>query len=162
MDRSADRRGRENSRESRAGGNSRRSRGLPSVRDAEALIGGPPLTAAGVAAVLGGTCMFGGLLDLLLVGTAAWAITVLFLAGSAYAAAKVRRQGWYSAVVGPPLAFAAGLGVIAAYSPHNLGSGVVGAAATMLELLAMKARTVFLGTAAALAIVLVRRLPFDK
>jgi Domain of unknown function (DUF6542) len=123
---------------------------------------GAPLTTAGVAVVLSGACLIGGLLDLLLVGTAAWAITALFLAASVYAAAKVRRQGWYSAVVGPPLAFALGLTVIAFFSPHDLGSGVLGAAATMLELLAIKARAVFLGTALALAIVLVRRLPFNR
>ena len=126
------------------------------------MIGGGPLTTAGVAVVLAGACLIGGLIDLLLVGTAAWAITGLFLAASVYAAVKVHRRGWYSAIVGPPLAFALGLTVIAFFSPHDMGSGVVGAAATMLELLAGKARAVFLGTAAALVIVLVRRLPFNR
>jgi hypothetical protein len=126
------------------------------------VVPGERLTTAGVAVVLGGACLVGGLLDLLLVGTAAWAITWLFLAASGYAAATVQRQGWYSAVVGPPLAFALGLTVIAAFSPHDLGSGVVGVAATILELLAMKARAVFLGTGLALAIVLVRKLPFNQ
>ena len=126
------------------------------------MIGGGPLTTAGVAVVLAAACLIGGLIDLLLVGTAAWAITGLFLAASVYAALKVHRQGWYSAIVGPPLAFALGLTVIAFFSPHDMGSGVVGAATTMLELLAGKARAVFLGTAAALVIVLVRRLPFNR
>lgn len=129
---------------------------------ADMVIGGGPLTTAGVAVVLGAACLLGGLIDLLLVGTAAWAITGLFLAASVYAALKVHRRGWYSAVVGPPLAFALGLALVAAFSPHDLGSGPVGAAATMLELLAAKARTVFLGTAAALVIVLVRKLPFSR
>jgi hypothetical protein len=123
---------------------------------------GAPLTTAGVAVVLGGACLIGGLIDLFLVGTAAWAITGLFLAACVYAAVKVRRQGWYSAVVGPPLAFALGLTLVALFSPHDLGSGVIGAAATMLELLAVKARAVFLGTGLALVIVLVRRLPFNR
>jgi len=126
------------------------------------VIGGGPLTTAGVCVVLGAACLLGGLIDLLLVGTAAWAITGLFLAATVYAALKVHRQGWYSAVVGPPLAFALGLCLIALFSPHDLGSGVIGAATTTLELLAAKARAVFLGTAVALTIVLVRRLPFNR
>lgn len=134
----------------------------PNIATAEAVIGGGPLTTAGVSVVLGAACLLGGLIDLLLVGTAAWAITGLFLAATVYAALKVHRQGWYSAVVGPPLAFALGLSLIALFSPHDLGSGLIGAATTTLELLAAKARAVFLGTAAALVIVLVRRLPFNR
>jgi len=134
----------------------------PNITAAEAVIGGGPLTTAGVSVVLAAACLVGGLIDLLLVGTAAWAITGLFLAATVYAALKVHRQGWYSAVVGPPLAFALGLSLIAIFSPHDFGSGMVGAATTTLELLAGKARAVFVGTAAALAIVLVRRLPFNR
>lgn len=134
----------------------------PNTGGAATVTGVGPLTTGGVAVVLGGACLIGGLIDLLLVGTAAWAITGLFIAASVYAAIKVRRQGWYSAVVGPPLAFALGLTLIAFFSPHDLGSGIIGAVATMLELLAVKARTVFLGTALALAIVLARKLPFNR
>src|SRR5882757_8248187 len=65
---------------------------------------GPPLTALGVSIVLAGACLLGATLDLLLVSTAAWALTGLFLGACAYAASKVRRSDWYSAVVGPPLA----------------------------------------------------------
>jgi hypothetical protein len=145
-----------------AGGRAQWERVRANTGGAAAVTGGAPLTTAGVAVVLGGACIVGGLIDLFLVGTAAWAITGLFLAACVYAAVKVRRQGWYSAVVGPPLAFALGLTVIAFFSPHDMGSGLTGAAATMLELLAVKARAVFLGTALALAIVLVRRLPFNR
>jgi len=134
----------------------------PNIGTAEAVIGGGPLTTAGVSFVLGVACLIGGLIDLLLVGTAAWAITGLFIAATVYAALKVHRQGWYSAVVGPPLAFALGLTLIALFSPHDMGSGLIGAGTTMLELLADKARAVFFGTAAALVIVLVRRLPFNR
>lgn len=134
----------------------------PNIATAEAVIGGGPLTTAGVSFVLGVACLIGGLIDLLLVGTAAWAITGLFLAATVYAALRVHRQGWYSAVVGPPLAFALGLALIALFSPHDMGSGLIGAGTTMLELLADKARAVFFGTAAALVIVLVRRLPFNR
>ncbi|MBS2962432.1 hypothetical protein KGA66_05205 [Actinocrinis puniceicyclus] len=126
------------------------------------LTGSMPLTAFGVSFVLLGTCLAGAALDLLLVGTAAWCLIGLFLAGSAYAALHVRRSDWYSAVVGPPLAFACGLLLIATFSPHDLATGLTGTIATMLELLAYKARTVFLGTALALFITLMRRLPVRK
>jgi|SRR5579875_118970 len=124
--------------------------------------GSPPLTAFGVSVVLLGGCLIGAGLDLLLVRTAAWAITALFVAASAYCALKVRRCDWYSAVVGPPLAFACGLLLIAWFLPHDIGNGLVGALGTMLELLADKARVALTGTGIALVIVLGRRLPFLK
>ena len=129
---------------------------------ARPLAGSAPLTAFGVSIVLVGACLIGAALDLLLVSTAAWCIIGLFLVGSAYAAMKVRRSDWYSAVVGPPLAFAVGLMLVATFSPHDMGSGLMGTVATMLELLAYKARAVFSGTALALCIVLARRLPFRR
>ena len=136
------------------------SQPLPAL--ARPLASSAPLTAFGLSIVLAGACLIGAALDLVLVGTAAWCLVGLFLAGSTYAAVKVRRSDWYSAVVGPPLAFALGLLLIAAFSPHDLGSGLLGTMATMLELLAYKARSVFIGTALALCIVLVRRLPFRR
>jgi hypothetical protein len=123
---------------------------------------GGPLTAFGVSIVLVGACLIGASLDLLLVSRAAWALTGLFLAACVYTAAKVRRSDWYSAVVGPPLAFACGLLLVAAFSPHDMGSGLTGALATILELLAVKARAVFLGTALALCVTLARRLPLTR
>ncbi|MGH3417677.1 MAG: DUF6542 domain-containing protein [Actinocrinis sp.] len=133
---------------------------FPSV--ALPLAGGGPLTAVGVSIVLAGACLIGAALDLVLVSTAAWALTALFLAASVYTAVKVRRSDWYSAVVGPPLAFACGLLLIAAFLPHDLGSGLTGTFATMLELLAYKARSVFVGTGLALCITIVRGLPFRR
>lgn len=113
--------------------------------------------------VLAGACLIGAGLDLLLVSTAAWGLTALFIAACVYAAAKVRRSDWYSAVVGPPLAFACGLLLVAAFSPHSLGgSGLKGTVATILELLAFKARAVFFGTALALCVTLARKLPFTR
>jgi hypothetical protein len=127
-----------------------------------ALAGTTPLTSFGVSAVLAGACILGGLLDLLLVSTAAWAITGLFLASSVYAAMKVHRSHWYSAVVGPPLAFAAGLLFVAQFSPERTGPGFMGTVTTILALLAIKARAAFAGTALGLGIVLARRLPFNR
>ena len=124
--------------------------------------GGGPLTSFGVSIVLAGACLIGASLDLLLVSTAAWGLTALFLAACAYAAAKVRRSDWYSAVVGPPLAFACGLLLVAVFSPHDVGSGLTGTLATILELLAFKARAVFFGTVVALCVTLARKLPFTR
>jgi hypothetical protein len=126
-----------------------------------ALAGTTPLTTVGVSVVLAGACVLGGLLDLLLVSTAAWAITGLFLAASVYAAMKVHRSHWYSAVVGPPLAFATGLLFVAQFSPERTGPGFMGTVTTILALLAIKARAAFAGTALGLGIVLARRLPFN-
>jgi hypothetical protein len=137
-----------------------RPQSLPSIP--LPLAGNAPLTALGVAIVLLGACLLGAALDLLLVGTAAWALTGLFLGAAAYAATKVRRSDWYSAVVGPPLAFACGLLLVAFFSPHDMGSGLTGAVATILEFLAFKARAVFFGTGVALAITLARKLPFRR
>jgi hypothetical protein len=106
-----------------------------------------------VAVVLGGACLIGGGLDLLLVHTAAWALTALFLAAGVYCGSKVRRTDWYSAVVAPPLAFALGLLLISCFAPHDLGEGLIGIGATMLELLALHATVVFIGTAATCVIV---------
>lgn len=141
-------------------GSAGRQQPLPTL--ARPLPGSTPLTAFGVSIVLAGACLIGAALDLMLVSTAAWCLIGLFLVGSAYAAVKVRRSDWYSAVVGPPLAFALGLMLVATFSPHDMGSGLMGTVATMLELLAFKARAVFFGTAVALCIVLARRLPFRR
>jgi hypothetical protein len=119
---------------------------------------GGPLTALGVAVLLGGACLAGGALDLLLVGTAAWALTGLFLAACAYTAFKVRRSDWYSAVVAPPLAYALGLLLVAWFVPHELAQGMIGVGANMLELLALHAAVVFTGTGATAVIVAGRRL----
>jgi hypothetical protein len=140
----------------------RRPRPAPRAAIALPLAGDATLTALGVSIVLSGACLFGATVDLLLVGTAAWAMTLLFLGASGFAAAKVRRSDWYSAVVGPPLAFAGGLTLVSLCSPRDLGAGVMGVIATMLELLALKARVVFTGTGLALAVTLVRRLQLRR
>lgn len=113
-----------------------------------------------MAVVLAGACLIGGLLDLMLVGSAAWAVSGLFLAACAYTAVKVDRGHWYSAVVGPPLAFAGGLLFLAQFGEQRTGPGLTGTVTTMLALLAIKARAVFAGTGLAAAVVLARRLPF--
>ena len=117
---------------------------------------GGQLTSLGVAVVLVLACLVGSGLDLLLVHTAAWGLTGLFLGACAFVGVKVRRTDWYPALVAPPLAFALGLLLIAGFAPHDLGQGLVGVAATMLELLALHAVAVFLGTGGAASIIAAR------
>jgi hypothetical protein len=93
---------------------------------------------------------------LLLVHTAAWALTVLFLAACVYSGSKVRRMDWYSAVVAPPLAFALGLLLVSCFAQHDLGQGLIGIGATMLELLALHAVVVYIGTGATCTLVAAR------
>src|SRR6202011_4381689 len=107
----------------------------------------------GVAIVLLGACLIGATLDLLLVSTAAWALTGLFLGGCASAATKVRGADWYSAVVGPPLAFACGLLLVATFSAHDMGSGFLGTMATMLEDVRLKRTILVFGTHLVLVII---------
>lgn len=117
---------------------------------------GGQLTSLGVVVVLAGACLFGGGLDLLLVHTAAWALTLLFVGACVFTGLKVRRTDWYPALVAPPLAFAFGLLLVACFAQHDLGQGIVGIAATMLEMLALHAVAVFFGTGASASIIAAR------
>jgi hypothetical protein len=117
---------------------------------------GGQLTSLGVVVVLAGACLVGGGLDLLLVHTAAWALTALFIGACVFTGLKVRRTDWYPALVAPPLAFAFGLFLVACFAQHDLGQGLVGIAATMLELLALHAVAVFFGTGASASIIATR------
>ena len=121
-------------------------------------VGGPSgqLTSLGVVVVLAGACLVGGGMDLVLVHTAAWALTALFVGACVFTGLKVRRADWYPALVAPPLAFACGLLLIACFARHDLGQGLVGVAATILELLALHAVAVFFGTGATASIVATR------
>ena len=132
------------------------ARNSPKARDAHSNELGP-LTGLGVSLVLGVGCAGGALLDLLLVGGPAWALIVLYLAACGYTATRVRRSDWFVALVSPPLAFAAAVIMLAMLMPNSLGPGPLGVAATTLELLASKARALYLGAAISAGIVLVRR-----
>jgi hypothetical protein len=117
-----------------------------------------PLTGLGVSLVLALGCGGGALLDLLLVGGPAWALIVLYLSACGYTAAKVRRADWFAALVGPPLAFASAMILLAMLMPSSFGPGLLGVAATTFELLASKAKALYLGAALSAGLLLVRRL----
>ena len=116
-----------------------------------------PLTGLGVALLLCVGCVCGGLLDLLLVGGPAWALAVLYLAACGYTATRVRAADWFSALVSPPLAFAGAVILLAMLMPNSFGPGLLGVAATTFELLAAKAKALYVGTALSAAVLLVRR-----
>lgn len=117
-----------------------------------------PLTGLGVSLVLVAACVVGALLDLFLVGGPAWALVALYIAACGYTAARVRPADWFAALVAPPLAFAAAVIVLAQLVPQSFGSGLLGTAATTLELLAGKAKALYFGAALSAVILLVRRL----
>lgn len=116
-----------------------------------------PLTGLGVSLVLLAACVCGALLDLLLVGTADWAVTALYIAACGYTAYRVRGADWYAALVAPPLTFAVSMILLAKLMPESFGSGLLGLAATTFELLAAKAKALFLGTVLSAAVLAVRR-----
>lgn len=117
-----------------------------------------PLTGLGVALLLSAACVSGALLDFLLVGGPAWALVMLYLGACGFTAVRVRRADWFSALVSPPLTFAAAVTILAAMTPSSLGSGMLGTAATTLTLLAGKAKALYLGTAVSAAVLLGRRI----
>ncbi len=116
-----------------------------------------PLTGLGVALLLGAACVCGSLFDLLLVGGPAWGLAVVYIATCAFTATRVRSADWFSALVSPPLAFAAAVILLAMLMPNTFGPGLLGILATTFELLAAKAKALYLGTAVSAAVLLARR-----
>jgi hypothetical protein len=117
-----------------------------------------PLTGLGVAIVLLAACVFGALLDLLLVGGPAWALVSLYIAACGYTASRVRGADWFAALVTPPLAFGVALILLAKLMPDSFGSGLLGVAATTFELLAAKAKALYCGAALSAVILATRRM----
>lgn len=116
-----------------------------------------PLTALGVSLVLLLACVLGSLLDLALIGGPAWALITLYVAACGYTAARVRAADWFCALVAPPIAFGVAIILLAMIMPDSYGSGVIGTAATTFELLASKARSLYVGVALSGVTLLVRR-----
>lgn len=117
-----------------------------------------PLTGLGVVLALLVASSLGALLDLLLVGGPAWALTALYIAACGYTAGRVRRRDWYCALVAPPLAFAATVLLLAYLMPDTFGHGMLGLAASSFELLAGKAKALYAGTALTAIVLLTRRI----
>lgn len=117
-----------------------------------------PLTGLGVSLMLGAVCAGGALLDMLLVGGPAWALAVMYIAACAYTAARVRRADWFSALVSPPLAFAAAVIMLATLMPSSFGPGTLGVIATTFTLLAAKAKALYIGNAISAGVLLSRRI----
>ena len=115
------------------------------------------LTGLGVSLVLLVGCLGGALFDLLLVGGPAWALVALYIGACGYTAGRVRPADWFTALVAPPLAFAAAVIVLATLMPDTFGSGVLGLVATVVEVLAGKAKALYFGAALSAVVLLVRR-----
>jgi hypothetical protein len=111
-----------------------------------------------VSLVLLAGCVLGALLDLFLVGGPDWAVVALYIAACGYTASRVRGADWFAALVAPPLAFAFAMILLAKLTPDSFGPGLLGLAATTFELLAAKAKALYIGTALSAVILAVRRL----
>lgn len=115
-----------------------------------------PLTGLGVSLLLLTACVAGSLLDLFLVGGPAWAIVALYVGACGYTAARVRGADWYAALVAPPIAFFVAMILLAELMPQSFGPGLLGFAATLLELLAAKAKALYFGAALSAVVLGVR------
>jgi hypothetical protein len=135
---------------------------LPSSRPRPGLAAGSAaqhgLTTAGVVVVL---CVVTGValvVDLVVATGLSWLFTVGFVLGCAYVAARVRRTDDLSALVAPPLVFAAAMlvadAVVGSSSPGQFPISQVLDLATSL---AVGAPVLMTGCAVAAAVVLVRR-----
>jgi hypothetical protein len=116
------------------------------------------LTGLGVGLVLFAGCALGTLVDLFLIGVPAWGLIALYVAACGHTAARVRRADWFAALAAPPIAFAAAMILASRLMPQSFGPGLLGTAATTLELLAGKAKALYCGAALSAAVVLVRRI----
>lgn len=116
-----------------------------------------PLTGLGVSLLLATACVLGSLFDLFLVGGPAWALISLYIAACGYTAARVRPSDWFCALVAPPIAFAVSIVLLAMIMPNSFGSGLIGTAATTFELLASKARALYIGVSISALVLFVRR-----
>jgi hypothetical protein len=109
-----------------------------------------------VALVLLAGCVLGSLLDFFLVGGPDWAVAALYIAACGYTASRVRGADWYAALVAPPIAFAISMILLAKLMPESFGPGLLGLLATIVELLAAKAKALYIGTALSAVILCVR------
>lgn len=115
-----------------------------------------PLTGLGVSLLLLTACVLGSLLDLFLVGGPAWALVALYVGACGYTAVRVRGSDWYAALVAPPIAFFIAMILLAELMPRSFGPGLLGLAATLLELLAAKAKALYFGAALSALVLLAR------
>ena len=116
-----------------------------------------PLTGLGVSLLLFAACVLGSLFDLLLVSAPAWGLVALYIGACGFTASRVRGADWYAALVAPPIAFGITMTLLAELMPHSFGPGLIGFAATTLELLAAKAKALYCGAALSAVILGARR-----
>lgn len=116
-----------------------------------------PLTGLGVSLLLTAACVLGALFDLFLVGGPAWALVSLYIAACGYTASRVRPSDWFCALVAPPIAFAVSIVLLAMIMPNSFGSGLIGTVATTFELLASKARALYIGVSLSALVLFARR-----
>lgn len=114
------------------------------------------LTAWGVLLMVAGPTMTAAALEALVTGDAHWFFDLVFIAASFHAATLVRRRDLLAGVIVPPLAYCCGLLTAVQFGVMRAGGGLVGQAASVGALLAVKPRPLFVGTALAAALIAAR------
>lgn len=116
----------------------------------------PTLTAWGALLMVTGPTVAAAVLEAVAIGDVHWFFDLVFIAASFHAATQLRRRDLLAGVVVPPLAYCAGLFTAVQFGVLHAGSGLVGQAASLGALLAVKPEPLFLGTGLAALLTVAR------
>jgi uncharacterized membrane protein YphA (DoxX/SURF4 family) len=110
----------------------------------------------GIVVVSLGACLVAGLIDTFLSGGVSWVFGVVFVLVSMYTAAQARYADRWVAVINAPLVFVATLLVTSVVGPGE--GSLTGKALDVGTTLAEKAPLLWVGTGAALVVVILRQI----
>lgn len=130
--------------------------GARSGANSGATVRRPALTAWGALLMVTGPTVAAAVLEAVAIGDVHWFFDLVFIAASFHAATRVRRRDLLAGVVVPPLAYCAGLFTAVQFGVLHAGSGLVGQAASLGALLAVKPEPLFIGTGLAALLTVTR------
>jgi hypothetical protein len=103
-----------------------------------------------------GPTVAAAVLEAVALGTVHWFFDLVFIAASFHAATLIRRRDLLAGVVVPPLAYCVGLFTAVQFGVLHAGHGLVGQAASLGALLAVKPEPLFIGTGLAALLIAAR------
>jgi hypothetical protein len=118
---------------------------------------GPRLTTPGVAVLVGSLSCLAAWLNMVATGSVGMLFAVVFVLAAVAGAWFVRPADLVSAVVVPPLAYAAGLAVAVQMGALTISSGLVASVMAVIALLVLDPAPLLVGTALTAVLVLYRR-----
>lgn len=130
--------------------------GARSGAKAGATVRRPALTVWGALLMVTGPTVAAAVLEAVAIGDVHWFFDLVFIAASFHAATQVRPRDLLAGVVVPPLAYCAGLFTAVQFGVLHAGSGLVGQAASLGALLAVKPEPLFIGTGLATLLTVAR------